>query len=98
MSIFRLTLTATLMFGVTACDRSESTNSQSPDEAIAIDTQTDASNPFAAIEQNMSKAMMAAVGPNAGDTWVRMMIAHHQGAIDMSREALRQSLPAVRWS
>lgn len=94
MSIFKLTLTATLMFGAAACGRSENTNTQSPDEAIAMNTQTDASNPFAAIEQNMSQAMMAAVGPNAGDTWVRMMIAHHQGAIDMSRAALQQPLPA----
>lgn len=91
VSIFKLTLTATLMLGVAACGRSENTDNQIPDKAIAVNEQADASSPFAAAEQDMSRAMMAAVGTNAGDTWVRMMIAHHQGAIDMSRIVLAQS-------
>ena len=93
MSISRIALAAALMLGVAACGKSETANNQVSAETTNA-TQADASNPFAAAEQKMSQAMMAAIGPNAGDTWVRMMIAHHQGAIDMSRVALQQNLPA----
>lgn len=53
-----------------------------------------ANNPFADAEMQMNDKMMAAVGSDAGDTWARKMIEHHQGAIDMSRIALEQNLPA----
>lgn len=39
----------------------------------------------------MNQQMMAAVGTDAGDTWVRKMIVHHEGAIDMSRIVLEQN-------
>ena len=41
--------------------------------------------PFAASEMTMDKAMKDAVGVDAADSWVRKMIAHHEGAIAMSR-------------
>lgn len=44
--------------------------------------------PYAESEMAMDKAIKAAVGVDAADTWVKKMIAHHQGAIDMSRIAL----------
>lgn len=44
--------------------------------------------PFAASETAMDKAMNNAVGIDAADTWVKKMIAHHQGAIDMSKVVL----------
>lgn len=47
-----------------------------------------AQNPFGEAEMKMHKAMMAAVGKDASETWVRKMIAHHQGAIDMANIAL----------
>ena len=49
---------------------------------------TDASNPYAQSEMQMNERMMAAVGTDVGDSWVRKMIEHHQGAIDMSRIVL----------
>lgn len=53
--------------------------------------------PFAKSEEAMHRTMMAAVGVDVSDTWVRKMIAHHQGAIDMSREVLAlQPTPDVR--
>src|SRR5574338_401358 len=94
MSISKTAMIATLMLGVVACGRSETASNQMSSETAANATQAATSNPFADAEQKMSQAMMAAIGPNAGDTWVRMMIAHHQGAIDMSRLALQQNLPA----
>ena len=44
--------------------------------------------PYAKSEMAMDKAMKAAVGVDAADTWVKKMIAHHEGAIDMSRTVL----------
>lgn len=48
----------------------------------------DASNPFAQSELAMDRAMMAAVGVNPADSWVRKMIEHHRGAVEMSRIVL----------
>ena len=50
------------------------------------------SGPFADVEMRMNDAMMAAVGVNASDSWVRKMIEHHRGAVDMSRIALAQGV------
>ena len=44
--------------------------------------------PFADAEMRMNDAMMAAVGVDAGDSWVRKMIEHHKGAVEMSRQVL----------
>lgn len=44
--------------------------------------------PFAKSEMDMDAAMKKAVGVDAEDTWIKKMIAHHQGAIDMSRVVL----------
>lgn len=44
--------------------------------------------PYAKSEMAMDEAMKAVVGVDAADTWVRKMIAHHQGAIAMSRIVL----------
>lgn len=94
MSISKTAMVGALMFGVAGCGGSESANNQASADMTANAVQAEASDPFADAEQKMNQAMMAAVGPTAGDTWVRMMIAHHQGAIDMSRVALQQNLPA----
>lgn len=47
--------------------------------------------PFAAAEMRMNDAMMAAVGVDVGDTWLRKMIAHHRGAIEMSNLVLAEN-------
>lgn len=46
------------------------------------------SGPFGQIEMQMHEDLMAAVGVNVGDSWVRKMIEHHEGAVAMSRHAL----------
>ena len=51
----------------------------------------DASNPFAQSEMQMNERMMAAVGTDVGDSWVRKMIEHHQGALTMSEIVLKQN-------
>jgi uncharacterized protein (DUF305 family) len=50
------------------------------------------SGPFAEAEMQMDRAMTAAVGVNAADSWVRKMIEHHKGAIAMSRILLDQNV------
>lgn len=51
----------------------------------------DPNNPFAEAEMRMNERMMSAVGVNAADSWVRQMIEHHRGAIEMSRILLQQN-------
>ena len=50
------------------------------------------SGPFADAEMKMDEAMAAAVGVNAADSWVRKMIEHHKGAVEMSRVLLAQGV------
>lgn len=47
-------------------------------------------NPYGQVEQSMHRQMMAANGANLSETWARKMIAHHQGAVDMSEVLIRQ--------
>lgn len=54
-------------------------------------TMADPNNPFAQSEMAMDQAMNAAVGVSTADTWVRKMIEHHKGAVDMSRLVLTQN-------
>lgn len=51
----------------------------------------DPNNAFAQSEMAMDQAMNAAVGVSAADNWVRKMIEHHKGAVDMSRVVLAQN-------
>lgn len=77
-----------------ACNSQSSNNeaaAQAPAAENASATASDASNPFADAEQKMSQAMMSAVGTDVGDNWAKKMIAHHQGAIDMSQVVLAQN-------
>lgn len=45
---------------------------------------------FDPVESKMGEQMATAVGSDVGDNWIRKMIAHHQGAIDMSKLVLEQ--------
>ena len=51
----------------------------------------DPNNPYASAEAQMRDRMMAAVGVDASDTWVKKMIEHHRGAIAMSDALLAQT-------
>lgn len=51
---------------------------------------TGEANPYGPVEQSMHQQMMAATGANLSETWARKMIAHHQGAVDMSEVLIRQ--------
>jgi len=47
-------------------------------------------NPFGEVEMSMHDQMMAATGATLSETWARKMIAHHQGAVDMSEVLIGQ--------
>lgn len=77
---------------VAACSgRSDNAQAPANDEASADTNAATASNPFADAEQKMNDAMMSAVGSDAGQSWAKKMIAHHQGAIDMAEIVLGQN-------
>ena len=79
-----------LVFSLAACGGAK----EPANEVVANDMNAmmaDPNNPFAQSETAMDQAMMAAVGVNAGDSWVSKMIEHHRGAIDMTRIGLAQN-------
>jgi uncharacterized protein (DUF305 family) len=41
--------------------------------------------------ENMNADMQNGMDPDATKAWAKMMIAHHQGAIDMSRVVLHET-------
>ncbi len=53
-------------------------------------TRSGSPNPFVEAENRMNERMMAATGSTPSETWVRMMIEHHRGAVEMSNILVRQ--------
>ncbi|TFI58445.1 DUF305 domain-containing protein [Sphingomonas parva] len=47
-------------------------------------------NPYAEGEKKMHDLMMAATGANPSETWLRKMIEHHKGAVQMSQMVVEQ--------
>ena len=76
---------------IAACGTSEERAQNEPAATDANAMMADTSNPFVQSEMQMDERMMAAVGTNAGDSWAKKIIEHHQGAIDMSRIVLEQN-------
>lgn len=72
-------------------DNQATTNETPMDGNMAADNSMQMSGPFADAEMRMNEQMMAAVGSDAGQNWLKKMIVHHQGAIDMSRVVLDQN-------
>lgn len=72
-----------LLASLSACGSADQpTEDAAPAAGMTMD------GPYAESEMTMDKSMKAAVGVDAADTWVKKMIAHHDGAIDMSRIVL----------
>ena len=83
-----------LVATLSACGQSASKKDAVSDRNIQVisseTTVAPSAGLFDPVESKMSDDMMTAVGADAGDNWVRKMIAHHQGAIDMSKLVLSQ--------
>lgn len=96
-TILKTTLAAVLLVGVAACGQPGSGNDAMANDHAMMGNETmgnsmmsDPSNPYAQSEMKMNDAMMAAVGTDVSDTWVKKMIEHHRGAVDMSNVLLSQ--------
>lgn len=81
---------ATLLLGagalaLAACSGGEENAGQADDKASASSMANDPNNPFGAIEMQMHERMTAATGANASEGWVKKMIEHHRGAVQMSQ-------------
>ena len=92
MRLALLPMTAlALLAGLSSCGGSEE-----PANNVAAENDMNAmmadSGPFANAEMKMDRAMTAAVGVDAADSWVRKMIEHHKGASEMSRILLAQNV------
>lgn len=78
-----------LLSTLPACGREEPTNNVAAEDNMTATMAN--SGPFADAEMKMDQAMAAAIGVNPSDTWVRKMIEHHKGAVEMSRVLLAQN-------
>lgn len=89
-SLLRTAAVASVVtLSLAACNRTEPAEAPAPAEAApAAPAAQTPQGGFAGIESRMKEAMMAARGQDAGETWARKMVPHHQGAIDMSRAVL----------
>lgn len=91
---------AALALSLSSCGPGETSNNAAAStdartEAGTNSMMSDAGNPFAQSEMSMQQGMMEAVGADVSDSWARMMIEHHKGAITMSEIVLRNNPPAV---
>lgn len=59
--------------------------------------QGSADKEYRASMEKMDAAMMKGMDPDPTKAWAKMMIAHHQGAIDMSKTVLKETKdPMIR--
>ena len=86
-----LMATAALAACGSQADNQVAANEPAMDANMATGNSMQMSGPFAEAEMRMDEQMMAAVGSDVGQNWLKKMIVHHQGAIDMSRIVLDQN-------
>ena len=92
--LFSTAAASALVLAMAACGSNEDAARNAPEAAADSGMNAmmaDPDNPYAEAEMRMNERMMSAVGVNAADSWVRQMIEHHRGAIEMSRILLQQN-------
>lgn len=57
--------------------------------AVPVVAQQSANQEYKAAMERMQQNMMKGMDPDATKAWVKMMIPHHQGALDMSTAVLK---------
>lgn len=83
--ISRAVVAAALASALAVCGQAGSENGQGNHSTAGHDaTVAEPSDPYSESEMKMHDAMTSAVGADVSDTWVRKMIAHHEGAIAMA--------------
>lgn len=91
MPVSKSTLLVSLALGLAACGSDGAGNDAVSNSAIDMNATQAPANAFGDAEAGMNQAMMSTVGTDVGDNWAKKMIAHHQGAIDMSQAVLARS-------
>lgn len=86
----RLVLAAGLLASLSACNQ---TAPETKSETTAQTEQTTAQKAYAKVNQDMHKGM-ATIAEDADVAFMQGMIAHHKGAIDMSRVVLEHGKDA----
>lgn len=81
----RLPLAAALLVSLSACN--QSAPDKKPEAATSTESLTIAQKAYAKVNDDMHKGM-AAIAEDADVAFMQGMIAHHKGAIDMSRVVL----------
>lgn len=85
-----------VMVGLSACSQQPTATDNQTVAATPAETMpgnmamNDPANPYADVMTKMNRGMMGASGANVSETYARMMIPHHQGAIDMSDVLIAQ--------
>lgn len=87
----RLPLAAALLVSLSACN--QSAPDKKPEAAASTESQTVAQKAYAKVNDDMHKGM-AAIAEDADVAFMQGMIAHHKGAIDMSRVVLEHGKDA----
>lgn len=91
----KMMLGAAMLALVAGCgEEGPSANNQTAgmNEGMENSMAADPSNPYGEAEMQMHERMTAAVGTDVSDTWVKKMIEHHRGAVEMSNIALQQGV------
>lgn len=83
---YRLLVTSALAVLLAGCGPDAS--DEAPPTPVET-TAADPANPFAAAEATMKERMASAIGGDVSDTWLKQMIEHHRGAIEMARIMLQ---------
>lgn len=90
----RMALCVALAITASACGEEPANNQATAAENVQPAANEamagDPDNPFAQVEMQMHDRMMAASGATPSETWIRKMIEHHQGAVEMSNLLIGQ--------
>lgn len=88
-----LYLVAALLLSLSGCDEPPDSNrARSERDKSNVGTVSHDLGPFFQAEMEMKEAIMAAEGSDAGDSWLRLMIAHQKGGSEIIRIFLQQGI------
>lgn len=82
-----------LLVFLVACAREEHQQNPITDSVDPPEEMSHELGPFFQAETAMFDEMLAAIGVSSDDSWVRMMIAHHEGGAAISRVMLQEDPP-----
>lgn len=86
-------LVAAMLLSLSGCDKlAESNRAARERETSNAGAISHDLGPFFHAEMEMNETMMAVEGSDPGDSWLRLMIAHHEGGSEITRLFLQQEI------